>query len=76
MANYFDMGGYAGFVWPSYAVAAIVLGVLFIATWRGLKSRERTLEALLASRGPRRPRRGAAAPVGERADVTANEETG
>ncbi|MGC2855080.1 heme exporter protein CcmD [Novispirillum sp. DQ9] len=56
MANYFDMGGYAGYVWPSYAVAAIVLVALFVATWRGLKTRERTLEMLQAARGPRRRR--------------------
>ncbi len=56
MANYFDMGGYAGYVWPSYAVTAIVLVALFVATWRGLKNRERTLETLLATRGPRRRR--------------------
>ncbi|KJS35115.1 MAG: hypothetical protein VR70_16320 [Rhodospirillaceae bacterium BRH_c57] len=56
MASYFDMGGYAGYVWPSYAVTAIVLVALFVATWRGLKNRERTLETLLATRGPRRRR--------------------
>lgn len=56
MASYFDMGGYAGYVWPSYAITAIVLVALFVATWRGLKHRERTLETLLATRGPRRRR--------------------
>lgn len=59
MANYFDMGGYAGYVWPSYAVAAVVMVALFVATWRGLKARERTLERLQAARGGRRRRRGA-----------------
>lgn len=62
MANYFDMGGYAGFVWPSYAVAAIVLVALFVTTWRSLKSRERTLEMLQAARGGRRRRRGGEEP--------------
>lgn len=64
MANYFEMGGYAGYVWPSYALAAIVLVALFVTTWRGLKARERTLETLQAARGGRRRRRdGVAAPA-------------
>ena len=25
MAEFFQMGGYAAFVWPSYAIAAVVL---------------------------------------------------
>lgn len=82
MANYFDMGGYAGYVWPSYAVAAIVLVALFVVTWRGLKTRERTLEMLQAARGGRRRRReGApeaqAGPVvpGPQADPVVKEET-
>jgi heme exporter protein D len=28
------MGGYAGFVWPAYGVAAIVLGGLAALSWR------------------------------------------
>jgi heme exporter protein D len=28
------MGGYAGFVWPAYAVAAAVLGGLALHSWR------------------------------------------
>lgn len=27
------MGGYAAFVWPAYAVAAIVLGGLALSSW-------------------------------------------
>jgi heme exporter protein CcmD len=26
IARFFDMGGFAGFVWPAYAVALLVLG--------------------------------------------------
>lgn len=50
------MGGYAGFVWPAYAVTVIVLGLVFVFTWRLLKTSEKRLEALQAARG-RRPRR-------------------
>ena len=34
IATWFAMGGYAGFVWPAYGVAAIVLGGLALASWR------------------------------------------
>jgi heme exporter protein D len=33
-AAYFAMGGYAAFVWPAYAVAAVVLGGLALHSWR------------------------------------------
>ncbi|SOD92660.1 heme exporter protein CcmD [Caenispirillum bisanense] len=56
MQDFFDMGGYAGFVWPSYGIAAVVLALLFVFTWRLLKTSERRLAQLQAARG-RRPRR-------------------
>lgn len=56
MADFFHMGGYAGYVWPTYIISAVVLTALFVATWRGLKSRERLLETLKAARGGRRRR--------------------
>jgi len=31
--SWFGMGGYAGFVWPAYGVAAIVLGGLALYSW-------------------------------------------
>ena len=34
IAHWFEMGGYAGFVWPAYALTAIVLGGLTLASWR------------------------------------------
>jgi len=40
------MGGYAGFVWWAYGVTALVMAGLVLATWRGLKTRERELKAL------------------------------
>lgn len=46
IAAYFSMGGYAGFVWSAYAVTAVVMAALALATWRGLKSRERELKTL------------------------------
>ena len=32
--SWFAMGGYAGFVWPAYGVAAVVLGGLALFAWR------------------------------------------
>jgi heme exporter protein D len=34
VAAYFTMGGYAGFVWPAYAIMAAVLGGLAVHSWR------------------------------------------
>jgi heme exporter protein D len=43
MSEYFAMGGYAAFVWPSYGVAAILLVVLFLLSARRLQGAERAL---------------------------------
>ena len=40
MSEFFDMGGYAAFVWPSYAITLIVV-VLNIVWARGLLARAR-----------------------------------
>jgi heme exporter protein D len=34
LATYVSMGGYAGFVWPAYGIAAAVLGGLALQSWR------------------------------------------
>jgi len=46
MSEFLDMGGYAAFVWPSYAVTALVLIAVFVSSHRFLKSTERELESL------------------------------
>ena len=40
------MGGYAGFVWPAYALAAAVLLGLALVSWRQLRKVEAELQAL------------------------------
>jgi heme exporter protein D len=53
MAAFFAMGGYARFVWPAYAVAALVLlGLLFwsLASYRRIKIQLAAQEA----KSPRR----------------------
>ncbi len=53
--EFLAMGGYAGFVWPAYAVALIVLGGLAVQSVRGLRSLRREVAALEEER-PRRSR--------------------
>jgi heme exporter protein D len=44
MSEYFSMGGYAPFIWPSYGVAALLLVVLFVVSARRLQAAERALD--------------------------------
>ncbi len=46
LSTFFDMGGYGGFIWPAYLIAAAVLIGLFAASKRSLRAAEQTLEAL------------------------------
>jgi heme exporter protein D len=41
--DYFAMGGYAAFVWPTYGVAAVLLVALFLLSARRLHAAERAL---------------------------------
>ena len=50
---YFAMGGYAVYVWPVYAIAAVVLGGLVFYTWRRYLDSVRSLERLQLQIGPR-----------------------
>jgi len=59
MAAFFDMGGYAAFVWPAYGLAAIVMIVLAVqsvADFRTQRKLARELEAGKIAR-PRAPMR-------------------
>lgn len=56
ITTFFDMGGYAAFVWPSLALTAVVMGGLLVATLRQLRRRQRLLVELEA-RGLQRRRR-------------------
>lgn len=54
MSDFLAMGGYAAYVWPAYALAALVLVGLLAATFKTLRSSETTLKALEGSRPARR----------------------
>ncbi|MEE9140872.1 MAG: heme exporter protein CcmD [Alphaproteobacteria bacterium] len=43
---FLGMGGYAAYVWPALAVAAVVMIALLAQTLRSLRAREATLAAL------------------------------
>ncbi len=47
--RFLEMGGYGGFVWPAYAVAAIVLIGLAAAAVRGYRRRTAELRAIEAA---------------------------
>ncbi len=54
VSAFLDMGGYAAFVWPSFAITAVVLVGLLVASLRWLRSNEAALDALQAERDPER----------------------
>ena len=53
MSEFLAMGGYAGFVWPAYGVAALVLIALVIASVRAARAAEAEVRVLEDTR-PRR----------------------
>ena len=54
--SFFEMGGYAAYVWPAFGVGAVVLIALLLFSLRGLTSREAELRRLEAAGGGRRGR--------------------
>jgi heme exporter protein D len=54
ISEFFAMGGYAAFVWPSYAVSGLVLAGLFFVSWRELTRRQALLDQLQAAAPHRR----------------------
>ena len=59
--EFLAMGGYAGFVWPAYAVALIAIGGLAVQSVRSLRSLRREVAAL-EEEEPGRSRRARARP--------------
>ncbi|OJX81735.1 heme exporter protein CcmD [Magnetospirillum sp. 64-120] len=56
LSAFFAMGGYAGYVWPTYILAVVVMAVLLIASVRSAHANERDLEAAQSLRPSRRRR--------------------
>jgi heme exporter protein D len=40
LAHYFAMGGYAGFIWPSYGLALLLLIGMAVAAFRRMRAAE------------------------------------
>ena len=38
LADFFAMGGHAGFIWPAYGIAAVVLIGVLAVSWQQLRS--------------------------------------
>jgi len=38
MMSFLDMGGYGGFIWPSYFITFVALIWLFLASWHHAKT--------------------------------------
>lgn len=65
LSSFFAMGGYAGYVWPSYGLAIVVMVALLVASARGATTAERELEHMQSLRPGRRRRAPANASVTE-----------
>jgi heme exporter protein D len=52
MAKFLEMGGYAVYVWPSFAMAAVVMVGLLVTSLRTLRAREAVLKRLEAAEQP------------------------
>ena len=53
IATFFAMGGYAGYVWPAFGIAALVMIVMVVASLRSLRRREAALAEVEKSRARR-----------------------
>jgi len=42
--TFFEMGGYAAFVWPAYGVSVVALAAFALWSWREMKRAERLVD--------------------------------
>jgi heme exporter protein D len=56
-SRFLAMGGYAWYVWPAFAVAALVMIVMLVHSLAAYSNRRRELDALQQRRPTRRRRR-------------------
>lgn len=55
LMTFFDMGGYAVWVWTAYGVSIFSLAAMLVVSLRSLRAREREFETLRSARGGGRP---------------------
>jgi len=56
VSEFFEMGGYATFIWSSYLVSALILTTLVVTSVRKLKRIEQDLKPMEEMRRSRRQR--------------------
>ena len=56
--SFFEMGGYAAFVWPAFGAAAAIMVALLVLSIRTMRAREAALKALEATARRRRAAEG------------------
>jgi heme exporter protein D len=56
ISDYLAMGGYAGFVWPAYGAAVLILIGLVVMSRKELRARQAEVAALEAASPRRRAR--------------------
>ena len=47
--SFFEMGGYAAYVWPAFGAAAAIMIALLLLSIRAMRAREAALKALEAT---------------------------
>ena len=50
IVEFFEMGGYAGFIWPAFGIVLLVMIVLWISSMRRWRKSEHTLAVLRENR--------------------------
>ncbi|MCE9524143.1 MAG: heme exporter protein CcmD [Alphaproteobacteria bacterium] len=43
-STFFEMGGYAAYVWPAYGISILALLLLGMLSWRAMRRSERLVE--------------------------------
>ena len=56
--SFFEMGGYAAYVWPAFGAAAAIMVALLVLSIRTMRAREEALKTLEASARRRRAAEG------------------
>jgi heme exporter protein D len=52
MNTFWEMGGYAAFVWPAYGISLIALVTLCVLSWRAMNRAERLAELSARNENP------------------------